>query len=245
MAPLEYWNSIIYTKPIDITKFHQVIVTQNNLGLVAGYVTGIKYGSSYAAIGGKKNLTQSHPASSIKICGDNDDNIGFDGYIRAFGFYTQSFNDTDAINACYALDDMVECDTATPTMSPITGNPTISPVAITSNPTMSPATPITITTTPIPITTTIVDENDSTTTIKNNETENEKESNWIIKDGVNCADGFRDLELSNFYYGIYCEPCPDGTAGTYGICEECGTLQAPHSEQIVNIYNHGGYGYWK
>eukprot|EP01083_Nonionella_stella_P042912 115801_1 len=60
---------------------------------------------------------------------------------------------------------------------------------------------------------------------------------WIVKEGENCGDGYTDLDASDVYYGNYCHKCPEGTAGTYGVCEECDTLQEPnHSRTDCEYY---------
>eukprot|EP01083_Nonionella_stella_P080220 220339_1 len=96
-----------------------------------------------------------------------------------------------------------------PTISPI--HPTISPlismapIRTTREPTTSPSSATTVT---------IADE--------------DIDAFWIGKEGVNCGDGYTDVDVTNVYYGMYCKPCPDKTAGTYGVCEECDTFQEPN-----------------
>eukprot|EP01084_Bolivina_argentea_P135140 238192_1 len=131
IATNEYWESIKNTESIDINQFHHVIVSQNSAGAVSVYVDGARYGDSYLVTAGPKNNSLSHAAFHIKLCGDNNEHIGFDGYIRAFGFYTEAFSSSDAYDACQALNGMIECQT---------GNPTIAPTSITSVPSNSPTT---------------------------------------------------------------------------------------------------------
>eukprot|EP01084_Bolivina_argentea_P253179 425203_1 len=203
----QFWDDT--TNAIDITKFHHVIVTQNAVGLVTVYVNGVQYGSSYLAVGGAKNNIESHPAFHIKVCG-NGDNIGFDGYVRAFGFYTESFTYLDAANACNAVNHMVECETASPTMPTVnTLSPTVNRLSPTVN-TLSPTS------------TTLIDDR--------------IELNWIAKEGQNCGDGYKDIDSSSIYYGKYCKQCPDDTAGTYGICEKCDTFKEPNHSRTECEY---------
>eukprot|EP01083_Nonionella_stella_P191734 709439_1 len=57
----------------------------------------------------------------------------------------------------------------------------------------------------------------------------EIDGDWIIKvNGENCGDGFKDLSHESRFYGLYCKRCSDGTAGTYGNCYQCGTLEEPN-----------------
>ena len=59
---------------------------------------------------------------------------------------------------------------------------------------------------------------------------------WIAKEGANCGDGYTDLETDNINYGLFCRPCPDETAGLYGKCTECGTLEEPNFNRTACEY---------
>eukprot|EP01083_Nonionella_stella_P307241 1079145_1 len=115
-----YWDSVVDTKETNITKFYHVIVTQTESGMVTVFVNGVQYGTSYAAMGGMRPNNITHYNWYLSICGDGWYNTGFDGYIRAFAFYTESLTSDDALSACYAAQNstnMVDCDTPYPTSS--------------------------------------------------------------------------------------------------------------------------------
>eukprot|EP01084_Bolivina_argentea_P221896 375706_1 len=134
IATSSYWDSTINTNKIDISKFHHVIVTQNTNGIVTVYVDGFQYGSSYSADSGARSNTNTHSNFHFKLCGDDDVNIGFDGYIRAFGFYTESMSSSDALDACRALNGMANCETPSPTKPTISDHPTFAPSITTRSP---------------------------------------------------------------------------------------------------------------
>ena len=72
--------------------------------------TGNTYGTSYNAPGGPK-LNEAIKQLQINICRAANTN-GFDGDIRAFGFYTKSFDSTsDAYDNCVAAG-MTLCETS-------------------------------------------------------------------------------------------------------------------------------------
>eukprot|EP01083_Nonionella_stella_P101352 287213_1 len=63
------------------------------------------------------------------------------------------------------------------------------------------------------------------------------ETGWVKKE-LNCPDGFIDLDANDPMYDVYCQRCPDGTAGTYGQCDKCGTLEEPnHSRTECEFIN--------
>eukprot|EP01083_Nonionella_stella_P178436 630297_1 len=199
----EYWASASDTAVTDISQFHHVIVTQSNIGMVTVFVDGAQYGISYAAGGGMRQHTIAHPAWHIKICGDGAEYTGFDGYIRAFAFYTESLTPADVLNACYAAQNttnMIYCGDTTETTSLVTGA--------------------------------------YTTMESTSDTEQEiTHSDWIVKEGANCGDGYTDLHSSSVYYGEYCQQCPQNQAGTYGICKTCDAFQEPnHSRTDCEYY---------
>lgn len=227
MATSEYWDGTINTDPIDITKFYHVIASQDKNGLVSVFVNGAEYGSSYEAVVGGMELKTAHPAFHLKLCGDNNLHVGFDGFILAFGFYTEALASIDAFDACNALNGMVECiNTTTATTT------TNAPSSTTTIKTKAPSSIIT-TITNAPSFSTTRPLATMSTSIKRDEIN----SNWINKQGAYCGDGYTDLESSNYYFGEYCKKCPSGTAGTYGICEECNTFQEPnHSRTNCEYY---------
>eukprot|EP01083_Nonionella_stella_P081653 225048_1 len=208
-ATESYWESVVDTKETDITKFNHVIVTQTEGGMVTVFVNGVQYGRSYAAVGGMRPNSTPEFFWHIKICGNGGFETGFDGYIRAFAFYTESLTADDALSACNAAQNstnMVYCDTPYPTASPLP--PSRAPTMHTTNEI------------------TLVEEEVI-----------EVDDDWVAKGGGNCGDGYTDLDTSNVYHGAYCQKCPEGTAGTYGVCEECDTLEEPnHSRTDCEYY---------
>eukprot|EP01084_Bolivina_argentea_P016778 31344_1 len=118
--------------------------------------------------------------------------------------------------------------TSYPSKSPTmhTQSPTLttnSPTSVTNSPTISTLSPTLTTDSPTSLTITFL----PTIYPTNNPTGIVIDS-WVYKESLNCADGFIDLDGSSSWYGIYCEKCPQGTAGTYGQCDKCGTLEEPN-----------------
>eukprot|EP00485_Elphidium_margaritaceum_P008096 CAMPEP_0202702238 /NCGR_PEP_ID=MMETSP1385-20130828/15263_1 /ASSEMBLY_ACC=CAM_ASM_000861 /TAXON_ID=933848 /ORGANISM="Elphidium margaritaceum" /LENGTH=230 /DNA_ID=CAMNT_0049359855 /DNA_START=40 /DNA_END=729 /DNA_ORIENTATION=+ len=105
--------------------------------------------------------------------------------------------------------------------------PTLDPTASSvPNPTPGPS-PVSTTTTLSPANTASID----------NLTQNALDE-WIIKDGGNCGDGFEDLPQEHEYYGVFCQPCPEGTAGSYGKCNQCGTLEEANTSRTECEFYH-------
>eukprot|EP01083_Nonionella_stella_P014408 40479_1 len=116
---------------------------------------------------------------------------------------------------------MIICQDSDQTLSP-TAHPT-------ENPTASPS--VYPTGYPSAYPTVIREEATATTMEDINE-------DWIVKESLNCPEGFMDLDEENDWNGVYCQKCPDGTAGTYGICEQCGTLEEPNQSRTECEFVH-------
>eukprot|EP01083_Nonionella_stella_P067544 178719_1 len=104
--------------------------------------------------------------------------------------------------------------TNNPSLAP-TNNPTNDPsryptVAPTNNPTNDPTNDPTRYPTSAPLASSAIDKG------------------WIQKESLNCPSGFTDVPQTNVHYNSYCKQCPSGTAGTFGQCEKCGTLEEPN-----------------
>eukprot|EP01084_Bolivina_argentea_P018783 34957_1 len=126
-------------------------------------------------------------------------------------------------------------DLSSPTSIPTTSHPTTS-IPTTSHPTTSipttshPTTSIPISNDPITMLPTISDDDDQG---------EDFDDTWIMKvDGLNCGDGYTDLERTSSFYGSYCERCPAGTAGTYGHCYKCGTFEEPNHNSTDCAFLH-------
>eukprot|EP01083_Nonionella_stella_P157481 511331_1 len=137
---------------------------------------------------------------------------------------SDDYNKTLGTQNNYDFVKMIICQDSDQTLSP-TAYPTEYPTALPSvypsaYPTNSPI-----------VTTAIREETTATTMGDINE-------DWIVKESLNCPEGFMDLDEENDWNGVYCQKCPDGTAGTYGICEQCGTLEEPNQSRTECEFVH-------
>ena len=98
--------------------------------------SGNEYGTSYTAPGGAKSLNATRP--ELNLCGKYStfNPFKFTGHIRAFGFYTNAFSVTDAMDNCL-IASLTSCTTFDPTPSP-SKSPTMPTKQPTSTPTSSP-----------------------------------------------------------------------------------------------------------
>eukprot|EP01083_Nonionella_stella_P030051 82509_1 len=154
-----------------------------------------------------------------------------------FGGYVSDVVDTLQYSAMPPTNAPTDAPTLSPTSRP-TNQPSTSPsdVPTTSNPTVPPTQNPTLYPTTSPTRNPTSNPNHVPTTLptKNPTAQPTADPSamvaeeWVYKDSLNCPDGFRDLNDDNSWYGVYCEKCSAGTAGTYGQCDKCGVLEEPN-----------------